>query len=338
MTDDDGRPSSEPTDSPSEPPSDPANPSPESPAGSESAPGESNGNPTDSLSPSTERDNNEDATVQDVSAETDTKSTTDTNTDALTPSDRAARPTTHHVDDTADSPESLREWISWFRTTETGPAMVVRELLSSIVLVAAVGLFLFAISGVWPPMVAVQSGSMNPHMHKGDLVFIVDEHRFAPGDKAVDGTGVVTLEKATKSSYSKFGAPGDVIIYEPDGSNFEDPIIHRAHFWVEEGENWYAKANKSYVTAQNCGELTYCPAPNSGFITKGDNPSTNTEYDQAQAMTRPVKPAWIKGKAMVRIPGLGWIRLKFGSITAGSHALAGAAGLGLFVGRRRMLA
>ena len=90
------------------------------------------------------------------------------------------------------------------------------------------------------------------------------------------------------------------------------------------------------MTVASCNELTYCPAPNSGFITKGDNPSTNTEYDQAQAMSRPVKPEWIKGKAMVRIPGLGWIRLQFGSVAIAGRGLAGLAGVGLLVGRRRL--
>ncbi|MEF8756633.1 MAG: S26 family signal peptidase [Halobacteriales archaeon] len=217
-------------------------------------------------------------------------------------------------------PEAPREWARWFWTVESGPVMVVRELLSSAVFVLAVGLLLFAISGVWPPMVAVQSGSMEPHMHRGDLVFIVEEHRFA-GQGAVEGTGVVTYRAGLEDDYEKFGGTGDVIVYRPDGSDRRDPIIHRTRFWVEEGENWYDKADPDHVQADNCGELTYCPAPNSGFVTKGDNPRTNRFYDQANRMSRPVKPEWIEGKAMVRVPWLGYVRLNVGSVAVGIREL-----------------
>ncbi len=184
--------------------------------------------------------------------------------------------------------------------------MYARELLSSVAIVAVIGLLLFAISGVWPPMVAVESGSMEPHMQKGDLIFITEPTRFAP-DAAYDGTGVVTYERGEETGYTTFGSYGSVIIYDsPERPG--PPIIHRARFWVQEGENWYAKADKDYVTADNCAELSNCPAPHAGFITKGD---ANPEYDQANGISGPVKPGWITGVARVRIPYLGWVRLGF---------------------------
>ncbi len=225
----------------------------------------------------------------------------------------------------------VRWWVHRFRTAQSGPLMIAREVLSSVLMVAAVGLFLFAVSGVWPPMVAVQSGSMEPHMEKGDLVFVVDENRFAD-DVAVQGTGVAPHAVAEEDGYVKFGTNGDVIIYEPDGSTLRDPIIHRAMFWVDEGENWYDEANQEYVRADSCQELNHCPAPNSGFITKGDD---NPSYDQAQDMSRPVKPEWITGKAMIRIPALGWIRLIFSSVGQGSALLLGGVFLGSGLGLRR---
>jgi signal peptidase len=234
------------------------------------------------------------------------------------------------------APETAREWVRWFRTVETGPAMLVREVVTSVAFVIGVGLVLFAISGVWPPMVAVQSGSMEPHMHRGDLVFVVEDGRFA-GDAAVAGTGVVTRRAGANTSQVKFGADGDVVVYRPDGSERRDPIIHRAQFYVQEGENWYPKADQAHVRADSCRELTNCPAPNAGFITKGDNPRTNEYYDQAQGMSRPVKPSWIEGKAMVRVPWLGLVRLELAKLTASvgtlGRGLAAVAGLGL-VGTR----
>lgn len=37
-------------------------------------------------------------------------------------------------------------------------------------MLAVVAATLFAVSGVWPPMVAVESGSMAPSLRTGDLV------------------------------------------------------------------------------------------------------------------------------------------------------------------------
>ncbi|ERH12872.1 MAG: hypothetical protein J07HB67_01898 [halophilic archaeon J07HB67] len=57
--------------------------------------------------------------------------------------------------------------VTRFRNSEWLPIVLVRETLSSALIVVVVGVVLFAISGIWPPMVAVESGSMEPHMQKG---------------------------------------------------------------------------------------------------------------------------------------------------------------------------
>ena len=196
-----------------------------------------------------------------------------------------------------------------FRSSDNEVVVFVREVLSSAGIVVAIGLLLFAISGVWPPMVAIESGSMEPHMEKGDLVFIMEEGRLAPA-AAQQGTGVVGYQVGKEAGYKSFNDYGDVVVYKPDGSEYATPIIHRARFWVEEGENWYDEADQEYIQVENCEQLTNCPAPNAGFITKGD---ANPYYDQANGMeiSDPVKPSWIRGTAELRIPWLGWVRLKF---------------------------
>jgi len=187
------------------------------------------------------------------------------------------------------------------------------DVVSSVLAVVLVGVLLFAVSGVWPPMVAIESPSMTPNMQTGDLVFVMDEQRF-PGEEAHEG--VVTARVGSDTEHRKFGRPGDVIVYNPNGNTGQTPIIHRAMFWVEKGENWYEKANRQSVGRYSeCGETTdealpNCPAPHDGFITKGD---ANGVYDQAQGSTglsTPVKPAWVVGTAELRVPRLGCIRLR----------------------------
>ena len=217
--------------------------------------------------------------------------------------------------------------VRWFLNTDEEWVAFVREVLSSLAIVALVGLVLFAVSGLWPPMVAIESGSMQPNMEIGDLVFVMEEHRFA-GGAAYDDTGVVPFRAGAGAGYKEFNEYGDVIVYRPDGDTFATPIIHRARFWVSGGENWYDKANQAYLGgAENCEELANCPAPHGGFITKGDN---NGQYDQVGSygtpISSPVRPSWVTGTAEFRIPWLGRIRLLFGMVSGGVGANAGAVG------------
>jgi signal peptidase len=188
--------------------------------------------------------------------------------------------------------------------------LFVRDVTTSVLAVLLIGAYLFAISGVWPPMVAIESGSMEPQMNVNDLVFVMESERFQPAD-AASGTGIVTARIGAETGYEQFGNSGDVIVFEPNGASGQTPIIHRAMFWVEEGENWVAIANESYLGGvDSCEQIRSCPAPHDGFITKGDN---NGRYDQAGfgQSNEPVKPEWIVGTAEVRIPKLGWFRLRF---------------------------
>ncbi|WP_155120657.1 S26 family signal peptidase [Haloprofundus marisrubri] len=193
--------------------------------------------------------------------------------------------------------------------------MFVREVLSSAAIVLAIGLLLFGVAGVWPPMVAVESGSMEPHMERGDLIFITEPGRFAPD--AGDDSGVVTYAEGQEADYRSLGSYGSVVVYDNPNSA-GPPIIHRAMFRVEAGENWYEKANPDYMSADNCEELEFCPAPYDAYITKGDN---NPTYDQTSTISAPVREQWVTGVARVRIPYLGWIRLAFASTAPDPTAL-----------------
>jgi signal peptidase len=178
-----------------------------------------------------------------------------------------------------------------------------RDVAETVGTVLLVGVVLFAVSGVWPPMVAVESGSMEPHMSTGDLVFVTAPDRYA-GPAATDA-GVVTRDASR--GYERFGMRGDVVVYDPPGRD-GSPIIHRAMFHVEAGENWYDDAEQSALPAgvDSCDDLVNCPAPHAGYITKGD---ANPTYDQARGRAPPVKDAWVQSKAGVGVPYLGCVRL-----------------------------
>ncbi|HUL61796.1 MAG TPA: S26 family signal peptidase [Methanocella sp.] len=147
-----------------------------------------------------------------------------------------------------------------------------------IVLVAA----LFSYAGIWPPFVTVDGQSMLPNMRQNDLVII----------KASAKADVNTYDGSLSDGYRMFNDYGDVIVYRPLGDATRTPVIHRAMYYVKEGEPMWPG-----------GPV----APHDGYITQGDN---NFLYDQSSAISQnqPVKPEWIIGVAEARVPYLGWLR------------------------------
>jgi len=225
--------------------------------------------------------------------------------------DIGARPRTRGSDVEAIADDGVGRWLL---ETDTRVGTAIRDIVTIVAIVAISGSLLVGIGGTWPPLVAVESGSMEPNIEQGDLVFIVDEGRFA-SDGAVAGTNIVTAQRGHDSGYQRFGKSGDIIIFLPNGDPTKTPTIHRAQFRVEQGERWVeTKADPAYLNGATCADLASCPAPHDGFITKGD---ANPAYDQVPwsgAKTTVVSAEWVTGKAMVRVPWIGEIRLAVDSI------------------------
>ncbi len=110
-------------------------------------------------------------------------------------------------------------------------------VLTLVALAALLG-GLFAYSGTWPPLVVVESSSMQHGtqdvlgvINTGDLVVV--KHVDVPSQVTtyVQGEG----EDPTYSTYGEFG---DVLLYFPDGNTAYTPVIHRALIWL----TWDASA------------------------------------------------------------------------------------------------
>jgi len=221
-----------------------------------------------------------------------------------------------------------------------------RELAWVAAVVGGIALALFLVSGTWPAVVTIESESMVPHMHVGDLVFVVSADRFGE---------LQTWTTGNETGYRKFGDYGDVLIYRPNDApnpavyipfitKGVHPIIHRAMERVEEGEyipkyynlyrgqatpvryvpavirnNSLVLEDGTVVTPQNADpEVGYIvetgiKSPHAGYITKGDN---NIVSDQggylssvSGAVIMPVRDDWVVGKALFAIPILGYLPL-----------------------------
>ena len=171
--------------------------------------------------------------------------------------------------------------------------------------VLIVFLLTFAYSGNWPPMVVIESGSMehdnNPlyseprYSHigtidTGDLVIV----------KQAEKKDIVTYLEGKKTDYKKYGDYGDVIVYYKNGIETYNgqpvtPVIHRAMAWVEvvdkdNGTYYIPEINTTIYGKIQLAEIglgggaSIQNLQNSGYITKGDStgnphPDQLTHYD-----------------------------------------------------------
>ena len=179
--------------------------------------------------------------------------------------------------------------IKEFYQSDSTLAGVLRDLISVAKILLVFAILSQLIFGTWAPMRAIESGSMEPHMKKGDIVFIQDMSR----------TKVTTYEEGAIRDYRTFGDYGNVILYQKYGRTDVTPIIHRAMYHVEAGEPMWKG-----------GPI----APHAGYITKGDNEVTNRQYDQYTLCTVPIREEWVIGVARFRIPYAGYVRLTFSKV------------------------
>jgi signal peptidase len=198
----------------------------------------------------------------------------------------------------------LKEKIKKFWQSEEQIPAAVREIVSVLITVGVIVAILFLVCGTWPAIVTIESESMVPNMNVGDLVLVVAADRLGPLQSMAEGN---------ESGYEKFGMPGDVIIYRPNDNRDLHPIIHRALFWVDAGPTniTYREMDK---TTGKIGVKQYI-SPHGGYITKGDNNPVidqtgfGSNYRGLGSPIQPVKPEWIVGKAVFKVPLVGYLPL-----------------------------
>lgn len=200
-----------------------------------------------------------------------------------------------------DQPRDIRTLYTQFRTSDHWAVSLARDLLWVVVVVGSIALALYLICGTWPAVVTIESRSMEPNMHIGDLVVVVDKDRYGE---------FLTWDTARQANTTKFSGYGDVIIYKPNGLTSVHPIIHRAIMHVDAG---------TPVTEIRGNQLNTNYTPDSsGYITWGDN---NPVPDQFASYTgigtpAPVKDEWIVGKALFSVPLVGYLPLHIWELIA----------------------
>ena len=214
----------------------------------------------------------------------------------------------------------------------------VKDVGIAIGCVVLVFLLTFAYSGNWPPMVVIESGSMEHDNNSlyaepgythlgtidtGDLVIV----------KEAEKKDIVTYLEGKNTGYKKYGDYGDVIVYYKNGIREKDgqpvtPVIHRAMFWVdvdvenktyhvpEAGRTFYNEIDlEQFGDDKLVGTIEGQVLQNSGYVTKGDStgnphPDQMTHFDINGNKVQPVDPDWVVGMARGELPWFGLIKLR----------------------------
>ena len=214
----------------------------------------------------------------------------------------------------------------------------------ALIVALVVGTLAAATGGVWPPVVVVESGSMQHPIQEtpygrfgtidvGDMVFL----------KAARDRGDVTTW--VEGGELHYGRPGDVIAYYPSGDRNATPIIHRAITYIEVVRNpddvndvvyrlqWLDGSVREWgrngiyfppLGFDETSQFIFTPTqgytpPYSGYVTKGDNAFSNPMTDQALGISILVDQSWVEATVYGEIPWLGLGKLALQSGQTNPH-------------------
>lgn len=243
-----------------------------------------------------------------------------------------------------------REEKSIFPAKYRGIVLFARDAGIAILCVVCILLAMFAYTGLWPPLVVVESNSMMHSQDNTSYIGVIDTGDLVLVKKVDEVSDVRTYVDGIASGHRTYGDYGDVLIYERYGRDDYTPIIHRAIIYLEgnaDGMSYRASSLRlipsdkwstsdptdtwdhltSTLTIYHVGyrdlsivininqiiadaDRRNSDLPN-GFITKGDY---NLQVDQASGGVvpfRPVELSWTVGKARGEIPWFGLLKLWF---------------------------
>ena len=113
--------------------------------------------------------------------------------------------------------------------SSTVKAIIAVPLAFAIVLA---GLYIYCDN--WPPLVVVESSSMQ-HSNTTSYIGVIDTGDIVLVQKASSNSDVTTYVQGEETGYSTYGEYGNVIVYDRPTSS--TPVIHRAIIYLEYNES-----------------------------------------------------------------------------------------------------
>mgnify|MGYP000213594071 CR=1 FL=1 len=110
------------------------------------------------------------------------------------------------------------------------------DIVVAVAIVASILIGMFIYTGIWPPLVVVESKSMQ-HSADESSVGTIDTGDLVLVKKVSDKFDITTYLEGKTKGYRSYGDFGDVIVYKRGGSDERTPIIHRAVIYLTANED-----------------------------------------------------------------------------------------------------
>ena len=227
----------------------------------------------------------------------------------------------------------LRRFYDTYMTPqgEDGHYSIVHDVLVAIIVVLIIITAIYGYTRTWPPVVVVESGSMQ-HSTESSALGVIDTGDIVMVKKVTSQDDIIPWSIGKEKNYKTYGEYGDVIIYDKNGQG-GTPVIHRAIVYIRVNQTnkqagdsftfdvpeWGIYNNrtiKHYIEELNL-QINYIPPRgHDGYLTKGDNEITNRKIDQQSSISdengkivEQVSIDWVVGVARGEVPWFGLIKL-----------------------------
>ncbi len=129
-------------------------------------------------------------------------------------------PSRDEDEESEDDEEDGEGWKSW-----------VRDIAIAVLIMAVILAAIFAYTQVWPPLVVVESSSMQ-HGDTTSYIGVIDTGDLVFVQAAPTRADVITYVQGRATGYATYGDYGDVIVFRLARDPSATPIIHRAIMYV----------------------------------------------------------------------------------------------------------
>ena len=108
----------------------------------------------------------------------------------------------------------------------------VKDFVIAFVIVVIIIAAIFIYTGNWPPVVVIESSSMQ-HSDDESFLGVIDTGDMVLVKSIESSSDVTSYMKGKRTGYETYSEYGDVLIYQKNGYDDITPVIHRALIWVE---------------------------------------------------------------------------------------------------------
>jgi len=193
--------------------------------------------------------------------------------------------------------------------------LFLRDAGIALLFVVFILLAMFAYSGLWPPLVVVESNSMMHGNGNTSHIGTIDTGDLVLVKKVNHPSDITTYARGLSTGYKTYGDYGNVIIYKREGSDATTPIIHRAMIYLEpnaDGLSYRSAALKDAPTSA----WSVNPTNDTWNHLTGTLTLKQVLWNSASAQTESVQ---IDIGSIMHYFDFHGINLKSGFITKGDH-------------------